>query len=167
MKKSNTDWEKIRAEYELGAKPSFLCKKHRINASTISMKISRDRWVVVNSESAVIDEFAKVSEKMTSLISESNIHKKNAILHKLEEKFEDIGLMERNRNILAKFQDVIAKKLEKGEFETPQDIKHGTGAIKDIESVANPKPQVKIDNTNQVQVSQNTVIARLLGKKNE
>ena len=57
----------------------------------------------------------------------------------------DARLMENNRKLLLGLQKEISDKVKRGLPEA-KDVKSLTGALKDIEAVANPRPEINITN---------------------
>lgn len=77
-RKNKYNWEKIKAEYELGKTQSYLVKKYDIPHSTISTRIKKESWVVSEVEIDAIVGFRDATEVVTEVITnKGNTPEKN------------------------------------------------------------------------------------------
>jgi len=134
------DWKT--GEYSMGQ----LAKKHKINKSTVSRLCNG----VQRGENAhIVEAFATVEAIKIAKVGNGNATEIAAAEREARRKVQlqrmNETLIDQNRELLLKAQTEISKQLNGG-IDDPKDIKPITGAIKDIESVANPKPDVAIQN---------------------
>ena len=144
----------IKAEYELGKSNAYLHKKYEVPYNTLSMKIKRGGWETVNEEATAIADFRHGCEQISEVAADNvnNTSKIEAIREEINTIMEDAHLIGNNRKLLKAFQGLIGRRIKEEKFKTPQDIRAGVGAVKDIESVANPR-----DNSVQVNTQVNTI----------
>ena len=164
MARKTYEWDKIKAEFELGKSNAYIHKKYGVAYNTLSMKIKRDGWEVVNNEVSVIREFKKGCEQVSEVVANNvnNTSKLEIIKEELNTIIEDNELIGNNRKLLKAFQGLVGKGIKAGIFETPQDIKAGVSAIKDIEAVANPTTAgIRVENNINNQNNQQTNIQEI------
>ena len=128
-------------------------KKFDLKPGTLGDKIKRDGWRLSEDQKDALKGFSEASAKVSESFRTANESQKKHMIDELETALEDMELIENNRKLLKGFQAQIAKSIKSGDYRTPQDIKAGTAAIKDIESIANPRPTQQI-NVNQQQAQQ-------------
>jgi len=154
MAREKYDWKKIKADYEIGKSKSYIHKKYGVPYSTLSTKISREVWEIANNETSAISEFRSGCEQVSEVIANNsdNKEKVEAIVDELNTIMQDNELVINNRILLKSFQGLISSGIKNGIYESPQDIKSGVSAIKDIESVANPqKGEITVSTQNNTQ----------------
>lgn len=143
------DWDSIKSDYEIGKSNAFIHKKYDIPYNTLSMKIKRDNWEVVNKEKSTVEGFKRSCEQISEVVvnNANNPSKIKAIAEDIDLSLEEMELMTNNRKIAKFIQSVIVK--NKHEINL-KNIKTVSSTLKDIESIANPKPEpISINNTTQ------------------
>jgi hypothetical protein len=149
------NWERIKAEYELGKPQAYLVKKYDIPFSTLSTKIKKDKWRVSEVEVNAIKGFSEATEVVSEVIAnkENTPEKVEALVELVDTTLEDNALRINNRKLASMAQGVLLK--NKDNF-NHTNIKNLTGAIRDIEAIANPQPKsqgnVQQSNTTQVAI---------------
>jgi hypothetical protein len=144
-------WEEIRKDFEAGMTQAQLRKKYGLSPSTLASKIKRDGWRLSHEQSAAITQFKEASANISESFSHANDMQKKEMEERVRTILEDNELIRNNRKILKAFQGLIGKGIRENTYVTPQDIKAGVSAIKDIEAIANPqasKQEINIQNTN-------------------
>jgi len=142
---SKYNWEAIQEAYEGGFDRAEICKKYRITPKILSNRIHKDKWEVKGSIKAEIMEFNEQVHKTTQNIQ--NMHEKNQelFIEKINTIAEDNELMQGTRKVAKLLLSVIAQ--SRNEI-TLKNIKTVSSTLKDIESIANPRPETYINNTN-------------------
>lgn len=144
-------WEEIRKDFESGMTQAQLRKKYGLSPSTLASKIKRDGWRLSHEQSSAIAQFKEASANISESFSQANDMQRKEMEERVRTILEDNELIRNNRKLLKAFQGLIGKSIRENVYVTPQDIKAGVSAIKDIEAVANPqasKAEVNIQNTN-------------------
>lgn len=149
--KSKREWEEIRADFERGMSQAEIRKKYNLSPSTLGSKIKRDGWRLSHKQISALSDFKEASAKISESFTSATEMQKKELIERVETILEDNELIQNNRKILKAFQAKIIAGLKAGAYDRPQDIKAGTSAIKDIETIANPqasKQDINIQNTN-------------------
>ena len=138
---------KILNEWKAGAKSyNSLAKKHKVSVNTVK-KICKD---VPKANADIVAKGVEYELMKKSIKDASEIKViERAVQERVNTLEDDNFLVKNNRALLKALHSKIAEEI-KSNAQTPQDIKHITGAIKDIESVANPRTQqtnIQVNNT--------------------
>ena len=148
--KSKREWEEIRADFEKGMSQADLRKKYDLSPSTLGTKIKRDGWRLSHEQHAVLSNFKEASAKISESFENATQMQKEELAIRVETILEDNKLIQNNRKLLAAVQGIIGQELRNNKVNV-SNIKSVTGAILDIERVANPqanKQEINIQNTN-------------------
>lgn len=157
-------WDEIRADYEAGMSQAELRKKHGIPAGTLGNKIKRDNWQLSQTQKVALDEFKKASGKVCESLSQANETQKKEMAQQISATLENLEIIANNRKLAKSFQALIARSISNRNYTTPSEIKQGTSALKDLETIANPQSsKIEINNTN-AQQNQITEIKRTIVK---
>lgn len=142
-------WKEIKADFEKGMSQAEIRKKYNIAPSTLSSKIKRDGWVLSQEQSTALSSFMEASAKISKSFANANETQKKEIVERINTILEDNEIIQNNRKLAKAFQGKILNGLKNGLYDTPQNLKSGTGALKDLESIANPQNnKIEINNTN-------------------
>ena len=158
---SKYNWDAIQKSYEDGFDINKLCDMYNIEKKTIQNRISSQKWEVTGNINSDINEFKDSLGKITEYVSQNDEIKNNEIILRVNTILEDNELTINNRKILKAFQGKIIAGLKNGAYDKPNDIKAGTSALRDIESIANPtnKSETVINNAN---LQQNEIIVEII-----
>ena len=147
------NWEAIELAYEGGLDIESICKKFKITNKLLNNKIHLKKWVVKGYIKSDIEGIKDSVEKL-SLNGTKHPEISEMIDTNLSTILEDNEIIGNNRKLLKMAQGIIIKNKNKFDYKT---IKNLTGAVRDIEAVANPTvSSTNITNTNtQVSVDVN------------
>lgn len=123
-------------------------KKFGVPAGTLGSRIANHNWVLSKEQNDALEDFKTANANITESFSKANERQKELILDRVQTTLEDNALIANNRKLLALAQQVIANGKKDINL---KNIKTITGAIRDIEAVANPKagaPVVAVQNNN-------------------
>ena len=151
--KSKREWEEIRADFEKGMSQADLRKKYDLSPSTLGTKIKRDGWRLSQEQHAILSEFKEASAKVSESFENATQMQKEEFVMRVETILEDNKLIQNNRKLLVAVQSIIGQELRSNKINA-SNVKSITGAILDIEKVANPqasKQEINIQNTNALQ----------------
>ena len=143
------DWTSIEKAYIQGAEVDDICKKYKITKKTLQNKISEMKWEVTGTLNTDINEFKEVLGRVTQN-AQNNPETREIYIEKIVTILEDNKLIQNNRKLLAAVQGIIGQELKNNKVNV-SNVKSITGAILDIEKVANPqanKQEINIQNTN-------------------
>lgn len=142
-------WHDIRTDFERGMSQADIRKKYDVGAGTLGNKIKREGWRLSHEQTSVITEFKEASVKISESFHTANETQKKEIIERVQTILEDNEIIHNNRKLAKAFQSLIGNGINSGLYETPQDIKTGTAAIKDLEAISNPQAsKIEINNTN-------------------
>ena len=143
---SKYNWEAIQVAFEGGLDNESIVKRFGITKKQLTNKIALKGWVI---KGYIKSDIEGISASLGSLneISTKHPELESLIVAKIDTTIEDNVLMDNNRKLAKLAQGIIIK--NKDNF-NHTNIRNLTGAIKDIENVANPQAGQKIDinNTN-------------------
>ena len=148
------DWTSIEKAYIQGAEVDDICKKYKIAKKTLQNKISEMKWEVTGTLNSDINEFKEVLGRVTQN-AQNNPETKEIYIEKIVTILEDNKLIQNNRKLLGAVQSIIGQEIKANKINA-SNVKSITGAILDIEKVANPqanKQEINIQNTNAQQVN--------------
>ncbi len=154
---SKRQWEEIREDFERGLSQADIRKKYDVKAGTLGNKIKRDGWRLSQEQKSILSEFKEASGKISESFHKANDVQKKEIEDEFRTILEDNELIQNNRKLLKMAQGIIIKNKEKFDH---SNIRNLTGAIKDIESIANPqanKQEINIQNSNNQQTNIKTL----------
>lgn len=144
---SKYNWEAIREAYEHGFDRDEICSKHKITPKQLSNKINEQKWEIKGTTKADLkglsEEILKHSENVTKLHPDNQ----ELALSVFSTQVEDEQLMINNRKIGKLIQSVIITQRNNINL---SNIKNVSGAIKDIEAIANPPKKEKENNNGDV-----------------
>ena len=152
---SKRQWDEIKADFEKGMTQAELRKKYDLSPSTLGTKIKRDGWRLSHEQHSILSDFRESSAKISESFHNANETQKKEMTEVLTTILEDNELIQNNRRLLKDFQGLISSSIKENKYKTPQDIKAGTSTLKDIESIANPRPEIAIQNNTQVNTQVN------------
>lgn len=153
--KSKREWEDIRADFEKGMSQADLRKKYDLSPSTLGSKIAREGWRLSQEQHTILSEFKEASAKISESYENATQMQKEEFVMRVETILEDNKLIQNNRKLLVAVQSIIGKELRSNKINA-SNVKSITGAILDIEKVANPqasKQEINIQNSNNQQTN--------------
>ena len=147
---SKYNWEAIEIAYEGGLDNNSIVKRFGITKKQLTNKAALKGWVI---KGYIKSDIEGISASLGSLneISTKHPELESLIVAKIDTTMQDNELIENNRKLSKLAQGIIIK--HKDNFDH-SNIKNLTGALKDIESIANPqasKTDILINNTNAMQ----------------
>ena len=125
-------------------------KKYDLSPSTLGSKIAREGWRLSQEQHAILSEFKEASAKVSESYKNATQMQKEEFAIRAETILEDNKLIQNNRKLLDAVQSIIGQELRSNKINA-SNVKSITGAILDIEKVANPqasKQEINIQNTN-------------------
>lgn len=137
------DWVLIRSAYEDGISIVDIVSKYKVSKKTLQNKIGAEKWEVTGNLNADISEFKDSLGKITHKYENDPI-KHDIVMEKVITILEDNELISNNRKLLKLAQQILIKNRDNFNH---NNVRNLTGAIKDIEQVANPKDAVTNINT--------------------
>ena len=144
---SKYNWEAIKEAYEMGFDRDEICKKHRITPKQLSNKISEQNWAVKGTIKSDLKGLSEEVLKHSDNITKLHPANQDLALDVFNTTTQDQELMTNNRKIAKLLQSVIVS--SRNEINL-KNIKTVSSTLKDIESIANPKPEpISINNTTQ------------------
>lgn len=149
------NWELIEKAYIQGAEVDEICKLYKVSKKTLQNKISEKKWEVTGTLNAQINEFREVTGKVLREIG-NNPETQEIYTEKVITILEDNALITNNRKLLKAIQGIIGNEIRNNKVNV-SNVKSITGAIRDIEYVANPKTETIINNSNAVQTNIKTL----------
>ena len=149
---SKYNWDTIKQAYEKGFTKDEIVKKFKVTKAILTNRINKEKWVVLCDVSSDVDELNAKSHQIAQNYAQ-NPDLADMLEDRLNTISEDNELINNNRKLAKAFQGLIGQGIKSGNiYKTASDIKAGVSSIKDIESIANPKPDTVINNTNGQQV---------------
>jgi len=145
---SKYNWEAIEMAYEGGLDNDSIVKKFGITKKQLTNKIALKGWII---KGYIKSDIEGISASLGSLnkISTKHPELESLIVAKIDTTIEDNELITNTRKLAKMAQGILIK--SKDNFDH-SNIRNLTGALKDIESIANPQATQKIDLTqNQAQ----------------
>jgi len=137
------NWEAIEVAFVGGLDKDSICKRFKVTKKLLNNRILMKKWVVKGFIQADIDAISASSEVLGDIGTKyPEIGK--IICDKVDTMAEDNGLIKGNRQLMKLAQSIIVK--NKNNFDHTN-IKNLTGAVKDIENIANPQANQKIEVT--------------------
>ena len=133
---SSHTWNEIKKDFESGMSQADIRKKHGVKTGALGNKIKRDGWRLSQEQRTAMSEFQEASVKMSESFHNANTIQKKEMEDEFTTILEDNDLIQNNRKLLKMAQGVLVKNKDKFDH---TNVKNLTGAIKDIESVANPQ----------------------------
>lgn len=144
------NWKAIEKAYSEGVEVKEICKYYNITKKTLQNKIYEKKWIITGNIESDINEFKAVLGKVTEK-AQNNPETKEIYIDKIVTVLEDNNLISNNRKLLKAVQGIIGAEITKKNVNA-KNIKNITGAIRDIESIANPQAsKLEINNNNMVQ----------------
>ena len=146
------DWESIEKAYKQGAEVKDICKKYKVSKKTLQNKISEKKWEITGTLNNDVNEFREVLGKVTEN-ARNNPETADILYEKIITILEDNALIENNRKLAKAVQGILGQEIRNKKVNVGN-IRNVTGALKDIETIANPqanKQEINIQNTNAVQ----------------
>lgn len=147
---SKRQWEEIRSDFEKGMTQAELRKKYDLSPSTLGTKIKRDGWRLSHDQTATISEFKEVSAKISESYANANATQQEEIVSRVNTILEDNQIVQNNRKLMKMAQNILVANKDKFNH---QNIRNLTGAIKDMEQVSNPRPDVQVNTQVNTQVN--------------
>lgn len=148
------DWTAIEKAYIQGAEVDDICKKYKVAKKTLQNKIYEMRWEIKGNIDADVNEFRAVLGKVTETAL-NNPETTDIYIEKIVTVLEDNKLIQNNRKLLVAVQGIIGQEIKANKVNA-SNVKSITGAILDIEKVANPqasKQEINIQNSNAQQTN--------------
>jgi len=133
------DWNAIEIAYKKGIEIEVIARKYGVIKKTLQNKIYSLKWEVNTPDLGNINHDIKVLGQSLGNLNGHTLDDpilEEIVLKKIDTMFEDNGLIENNRKLAKLAQGIIVKHKDKFDH---TNIKNLTGAIKDIESIANPQ----------------------------
>lgn len=137
------DWSMLQQAYENGISKDEICSKYKIPKNILTNKINKDRWIVKCDINSEINEF---SAKLNAITQNSKDNKimQEVIADKLNTQLQDNEIIKNNRDLALLLQKKIVDNKEEINL---KNIKTVSSTLRDLESIANPKPDIQIDNS--------------------
>lgn len=142
---SKYNWEAIKEAYEGGIDKDEIVKNYKLDKKQLNNKIYDEKWEVKGHISTDINEFYANVHKTTQNIEKLHPTNQEIAINKLNTMQIDNELMDGTRRVAKMLLGVIAR--DKNEINL-KNIKTVSSTLKDIESIANPKPETIINNAN-------------------
>ncbi len=153
---STHTWNEIQKDFESGMSQADI-RKSMTYLHQHQEANKRDGWRLSQDQKAILSEFKEVSAKISESHSQANDLQKKEIEDEFKTILEDNELIQNNRKLLKMAQGIIIKNKEKFDH---SNIRNLTGAVKDIESVANPQAsKIEANSTNNNQTVNEIVIS--------
>ena len=143
---SKYNWEAIKEAYEGGFDKDDIVKKYKITKKQLSNKIRDENWEVKGHITNQVDEFYATTHKTAQNVQKLHPENQEIVLEKVNTIAEDNELMQGTRKISKLLLSVIAQNRNDINL---KNIKSISSTLKDIESIANPRPDAVINNTTQ------------------
>lgn len=140
MAKRKIPWNDIKKDYEKGMSQAEIRKKYDVSSGALGNKIKRDKWKLSQQQQSALSDFSESSVKVSQEYVKASESQKQEMVAELNTILDDNELIMNNRKLLRMAQGIIIKKKDKFCEKT---IRNLTGAIRDIESVANPQASVR------------------------
>lgn len=149
---SKYDWDSIKQAFEDGIERDVISRKYKVSRKTLDNKIALEKWEVSGELNSHVEAFRDSLGEISRNIENDPI--KAEIVHeKITTILEDNAIIANNRKLATAFQRLIGQGIKAGQYKTPQDIKAGVGAVRDIEAIANPQAsKIEVNNQNNVAV---------------
>lgn len=147
---SKYNWEAIQEAYEGGLNKDDIVKKYKLDKKQLNNKIYTGKWEVKGNLKADITEFYDNAHKMAQNVIKLHPENQELVIEKISTLEQDNELMSNNRKIAKLLQSIIVS--NRNEINL-KNIKTVSSTIKDIESIANPRPETVINNTNAQQTN--------------
>lgn len=139
------NWDAIKEAYEGGLDKDLIARKFKCSKKLLGNKILTDKWVVNGNLKSDIEGFYAETHKIAQNIEKLHPDNQDLMLEKLNTLEQDNELIGNNRKIAKMLQGVIVS--SRNEIDL-KNIRNVSGVLKDIESIANPQANIKIENTN-------------------
>ena len=141
------DWDAIQEAFENGIDKDTIVKKYKIAKNILTNKINNCGWIV---KCDINNDIIEFSEKLNSKTQNSfNPVMQEIIQEKLNTQLQDNQIMQNNRDLALMLQNVITNSRHDIDL---KNIKSVSSTLKDLESIANPKPDVQVSNNTEVKV---------------
>lgn len=142
---SKYNWEAIQVAYEGGLDSDSIVKRFKITKKQLTNKVALKKWVI---KGYIKSDIEGISASLGSLneIGTKHPELESIIVAKIDTMIEDNALMENNRKLAKMAQGILIKNKDKFDHKT---VKNLTGAIRDIEAIANPISNAKVEVNNQ------------------
>jgi predicted NBD/HSP70 family sugar kinase len=144
------DWTNIQNAFECGIDKKEICFKYKVSINALNRRIAQNGWQMLgtinDNINAIKDGFAHLTETVMH-----NPKLESIVIARVTTILEDNEIIINNRKLASEFQRLIMEGIRCGEYLKPQQIKVGTSSLKDLETIANPKPDVQVNNNNTVQ----------------
>ncbi len=131
---------------------SGLCKYHKISRKTY-YQLEKKHGFKFGENADIVEAAAALSKHIEVTKSKQE---KQAIERAVKEKLSVAEMNEKlirnNRAVALKIQSVLAKKAKNNELYEAKDVKSATSALLDIERIANPKPEILVNNENKQEI---------------
>ena len=138
--KKKIPWNDIKRDYEMGMSQAEIRKKYDVSSGAIGNKIRRDKWKLSQEQQSALSDFSNSSVRVSQEFVKASESQQKEMVAELNTILEDNELIVNNRKLLKLAQGIIVKK--KDNF-CEKTIRNLTGAIRDIEAVANPQASVR------------------------
>ena len=144
---SSATWRAAQEDFESGMIQADICRKHDIKSGALGNKIKRAGWRLTQDQRTILSEFKDASVKVSETFTTASEIQKEEIVIEFTTILEDNELITNNRKLAKMAQGILVK--HKDDF-NHTNVRNLTGAIKDIENVANPQASQKVEvNTQQ------------------
>ena len=142
---SKYNWEAIEVAYEGGLDADSIVKRFKITKKQLSNKAMLKGWVV---KGYIKSDIEGISASLGTLSSIGTKHPEieDIIVDKIDTIIEDNELIANNRKLMKMAQGILIKNKDNFDHKT---IKNLTGAVRDIEAVANPQASQVTNNIQQ------------------
>jgi len=144
---SKYNWEAIKEAFEHGFDRDEICAKYKITPKILSNRINQEKWVVKGTTKADIIGLSEQVHKTAQNITKLHPENQDLASEVFSTRSEDEELMTNNRKISKLLQSVIIQNRNDINL---KNIKSVSSTLKDIESIANPRPEVAIQNNTQI-----------------
>lgn len=144
------NWDMLKQAYESGISKDEICTKYKIAKNILTNKINKDGWTIKCDINNDIIEFGAKLNAITQNYKDNSLMQE-VIIDKLNTQLQDNEIIKNNRDLALMLQRTIIR--DRDEINI-KNIKTVSSTLKDLESIANPRPDVQINNTTEVKVMQ-------------
>ena len=143
---SSATWREAQADFEKGMSQADICRKHDVKSGALGNKIKRDGWRLTQDQRTILSDFKEASVNVSESFVKANESQKEEMEIEFTTILEDNELIANNRKLMKMAQGILIKNKDNFDHKT---IKNLTGAVRDIEAVANPQATQKVEVNNQ------------------
>ena len=152
------NWGAIEKAYIQGAEVKDICKQYNITKKTLQNKIYEKKWEMTGNINSDVNEFKAVLGKVTEAAL-NNPETTDIYIEKITTVLEDNKLIRNNRKLASAVHAILGQEIKNKKVNV-NNVRNVTGALKDIESMANPqsnRTEVNVNTQTNVQQTYKTL----------